>query len=140
MSFEAFPACRFYVEIGGSTQAVFTEVGGIHLEMQTQPLQEGGQNGFTHYLPGPTKVSTVTLKRGIARTDELAAWYLGNLPGEFQRQNVTITAFSREGEPLRRWTFYNAYPIKWLGPGFESASNQIAIEALELAHEGMSVG
>jgi phage tail-like protein len=137
---EAYPVCRFYLEIGGKKEAVFTQVGAIRLEMTPQTLEEGGQNDFVHQLPGPAKVSNLTLKRGLTRSNEFCQWYMSASPGSLQRKNVTLTLYDVDGKPLQRWVFRNAYPVKWISPDFDASSSTVAIESLELAHEGMSLG
>jgi phage tail-like protein len=139
MPFEAYPNCRFYVEIGGVPQAVFTEVSGLEMETEVVELEEGGNNGFVRRLPGRTKSSNLTLKRGLTRMNELFKWYLQITRGQITKQNLTVTAYDVKGEQLSRWTFENAYPIKWTGPQLISDGSAVAIEVLEIAHDGLSL-
>lgn len=140
MTVEAFPTCRFYVEIGGIAQAVFTEVTGLQMETEVMEYQEGGNNGFTHRLPGRTKVSNVTLKRGMATSNDFFKWYAQIAQGQISRQNVTVVMYDVKGDELQRWSFINAYPVKWIGPQLKSSEAATAIETLELAHEGLKLG
>lgn len=140
MSSEAYPACRFYVLIDDQAQGVFTEVSGLQIEMDVMEYQEGGNNGFVHRLPGFTKVSNLTLKRGITSTNEFYKWLNDVSAGQFKRRHVTVVMYDVTGTELMRWNFLHAYPIKWVGPQLNAAENIAAVETLELAHEGMTIG
>jgi phage tail-like protein len=140
MQSEVQAACRFYVEIGGQPQAVFTEVTGLQLEMQVTEYQEGGNNGFIHRLPGPVKVGNITLKRGLTSSNELFKWCMEVVSRQVSRQHVSVLMFDSTGQTVVRWNFRNAYPVKWVGPQFSAVGTTAAIETLELAHDGMELG
>jgi phage tail-like protein len=137
---EAYPSCRFYVMFDGQAQGVFTEVSGLQVEMDVMDYQEGGNNGFVHRLPGFTKVSNLTLKRGMTNSNDFYKWCAGIASGKFIRRHVSVVMYDAAGNELMRWNFLNAYPVKWIGPQFRAADATAAIETLELAHEGMAPG
>ncbi len=137
---EAYPSYRFYVEIAGVPQAVFTEVSGLQLETEVTELEEGGNNDFVHRLPGRTKIGNITLKRGMTSSNELLQWFLKIARGSIDRRNVTVIMYDSAGKELFRWNFIEAYPVKWTGPQFAAASTEAAVETLELTHNGMTVG
>src|ERR1043165_3545360 len=87
---DAHPACRFYVEIDSMTQAVFSEVSGLGIEMVVEEVEEGGNNGFVHRLPGRCKVSNLTLKRGITNSNDFLKWITEVARGEIKKKNVTV--------------------------------------------------
>jgi phage tail-like protein len=121
-------------------RAVFTELSGLQVETEVQEYAEGGNNSFTHRLPGRTKVGNITLKRGMTSSNELFSWYLQHLQGKtIKRVNVSVVMYDTAGEELMRWNFVNAYPVKWSGPQLTAGGNQAAIETLELAHDGLQV-
>jgi phage tail-like protein len=136
---EAYPSCRFYVMFGGAAQGVFTEVGGLQVEMDVMDYQEGGNNGFVHRLPGFTKVSNLTLKRGMTSSNEFFKWCADIASGKFTRRHVSIVMYDVAGNKLMTWNYKNAYPVKWIGPQFRASDATAAIETLELAHEGMTL-
>lgn len=136
---EAHANCRFYVQINGVSQAVFTEVSGLQAETHIEEYQEGGHNGFTHQLPGRTTVSRITLKRGIVASNELFAWYLDIMQGKIQRRNVSVVTYDSTGKELLRWNFDGAFPMKWVGPQFTADGQTAAVETLELAHKGLKL-
>jgi phage tail-like protein len=135
----AHAACRFYVEIGknggaGQIQAVFTELSGLQVEMQVTEYEEGGTNTFVHRLPGRLKVGNITLKHGLTRSNEFLSWCL-----KIERRNVSVVMYDVAGKAVLRWNFTNAYPVKWVGPQFTADSTSMAIESIELTHEGLTV-
>src|SRR5689334_18424568 len=110
----AHAACRFYVQVGeqsGALQAVFTEVSGLSVEMQTMDYEEGGTNNFVHRLPGRLKVGNVTLKHGMTKTNAFLKWCMKSQIGTLQRQNVTVVMYDSVGQPVVRWHFNKAYPV-----------------------------
>lgn len=139
MPSEAYPGCRFYVLFDDQAQGVFTEVSGLQVEMDIMEYQEGGNNSFVYRLPGFTKVSNLTLKRGMTSTNEFYNWLNAVSSGNLKRRHVTVIMYDVSGEELMRWNFINAYPVKWIGPQLRSSDNTAAVETLELAHEGMTV-
>ena len=136
---DAYPTCRFYMQIGTETQALFTEVSGLQVEITVQDVEEGGNNDFVHRLPGRAKVGNITLKRGMTRSTELLTWLLEVAGGKVTRKNVTLVMYDTARESVMRWNFRMAYPVKWSGPQFKATSAEAAVETLELAHEGIEV-
>ena len=140
MANEAYPGCRFYVLFDDQAQGVFTEVSGLQIEMDIMEYQEGGNNGFVHRLPGFTKVSNLTLKRGITDSNEFYTWLNDVSNVNLKRRHVTVVMYDASGTELVLWNFLNAYPVKWVGPQLRASDNTVAVETLELAHGGMTVG
>jgi phage tail-like protein len=130
---------HFYVEIQGIEQASFAECSGLSIETEVFEYQEGGLNEYVHRLPGRSKVSNVTLKRGITESTELWDWYRDVVQGKIERKNLSIVQYDLEGNEVMRWAFIDAYPVKWSGPSFKADANAITIETLELAHRGMDL-
>jgi phage tail-like protein len=138
-------ACRFYVEISkgngkSEIQALFTEVSGMQVEMQTTDYEEGGMNNFVHRLPGRLKVGNVTFKHGMTKSMDFLNWAMrAALEKPMERRHVTVFLYDSLGKPVVRWHFENAFPVKWVGPQFTADSTSVAIESVELAHEGIRV-
>jgi len=137
MPADGVPNCRFYVKIDGMASAVFTEMSGLQVETVVTEYEEGGNNGFVHRLPGRTKVGNVTLKRGIVASNEFFNWYSEILNGKLKFRHVDVQVFDAEGKELAKWSFANAFPVKWIGPQLAADGKNAAIETLELAHEGL---
>jgi phage tail-like protein len=136
---DPFPAFKFCVEIDSITQAVFSECSGLEAEVEVFEYEEGGLNDYVHKLPGRVKYSNLTLKRGMASSDELWDWYKKTLQGTIERKNISVTIYDTAGEECRRWNFQEAYPIKWTGPDFKADDNAVAIETLVFSHRGMQL-
>ena len=66
-------------------------------------------------------------------------WYSKVIDGKIERKNVSIVLYDQQGSEVKRWSFERAYPTKWVGPGIKSDENAVAIETLELVHEGMKL-
>ena len=92
-------------------------------------------------FPGLQKFSNLTMKRGIvADNNEFYAWWketidLANVP----RRNITIKLLNEKQEPVMVWKAVKAWPVKVEGPGLKATGNEVAIESIEVAHEGLTV-
>jgi phage tail-like protein len=136
---DAYPTCRFYVQIDNSVHALFTEATGLEVTVKPDPVEEGGVNEFVHQLPGRATVGNLTLKRGMTRSHEFLKWLLEVASGRVTRRNITLIMYDTALDVVARWNFRMAYPVKWSGPQFRAASNESAVESLELAHEGVEL-
>ena len=140
--YAAFP---FVVEIGGESQAGFTECTLPVLEVEVEEVKEGGFNVGTHLLPGRVKRGSVTLKRGLTKPDDLLKWYSSIAQGTIERRTVSVVFYDNQPgrgarpKEVMRWNLVGAYPHKWTGPALNSASNQVAIETLELSFQSVTV-
>ena len=128
---------RFLVEIHGLIVGGFSEVSGLQAETEFEEKREGGVNDYIHKLPKITKYPNITLKRGITDCDVLWKWHQDVVNGKVERKTVSIILMDSEGNEKWRWSFERAYPVKWAGPDLKADSNTIAVETLELAHNGM---
>ena len=136
---EARPGCRFYVKVDKLEQAaVFTELSGLSMEVAVEDVEEGGQNGYVHRLPGRCKVGNITLKRGLTTSNDFLKWSFEVAQGMITPRNVTITLFNTDGTTGMQWNVLNAYPVKWSGPQFKADDTAVAIESVELAHSGFT--
>jgi len=134
---DANPSCRFYVDVGGKKQALFTEVSGLGVEMEVEEVREGGNNNFVHRLPGPCKTGTLVLHGGLLSSSEFFKWMMDAAHGKIERRNISVILYDPQGKEQARWNFNNAFPVKWTGPQFKAHDATVAIEALEIAHEGL---
>ena len=130
---------NFAVEISGLIVGGFSEVSGLQAEIEVQEYREGGVNEYVHKRAGPTKYSSnLVLRRGIADATELWSWYWDVMQGTIKRKAVDVVLMDGAGGEKRRWKFQNAYPVKWTGPDLKAAASEVAVEAVELAHEGLT--
>lgn len=128
---------NFLVELDNVARAHFQEASGFDSTIDVTEYREGGENTTVRKLPTLTKYSNITLKWGLTGDRELYDWHRDAVNGDVVRKNGSIVALDRKGEEVARWNFFNAWPTKWDGPDFNSTSNEVAVEMLELAHEGI---
>ena len=133
---------KFSVEGVGEIGA-FTEVSGLSVEVDVVEIKEGGQNHFSHKVPGPMRWPNIVLKRGVTDSDNLFDWFAKTsgegFAGEgnaLKRTQGQVTVVDAKGDPVRAWAFEEAFPVKWTGPTMTSSSTDVAIEELEIAHHG----
>ncbi len=110
---------------------------GFDTTIDVTEYREGGENTTPRKLPGQTKYSNIVLKWGLTDDRELYDWMLQTVQGDIQRKNGSIVVLDSAGNEVVRWNFRNAWPAKWDGPDFTAKGNDVAIETLELAHEGV---
>jgi phage tail-like protein len=136
---DPFNNFNFLVEIDGITRAAFHEASGFDSAIDVIEHREGGENTTVRKLPGMTKYSNITLKWGTAPDHDLYDWHRQWVTGDpaATRRNGSIVLLDRQGQEQIRWNFFNAWPSKWTGPSFTAEGNDVAIETLELAHEGL---
>lgn len=128
---------RYYVHIDGIEHAVFSEVSGLQMETELFEYKEGGNNSYVYRLPTSTKAGNVTLKRGVAKDNELFKWYQRIASGIMDLRAVTITIYAtQDSKDVIRWNFQDAFPCKWTGPQLSASTDTVAIETLEFAHMG----
>lgn len=130
---------RFIVEIDGILQAGFTEVVLSSASSDIIEYREG-ETPKVSKIPGLTKYSNLVLKRGVTGSMELYNWYKKVEEGEISipRKKVSIVLLDEQGNEYARWNFVNAWPTKYAAPYLNARGNEIAIETLEIAHEGMT--
>ncbi len=135
---DPYPSFNFAVEISGLFVAGFNEVSGLQAEIEVQEYREGGVNEYIHKRAGPARYpSNLILKRGIGDNTELWSWYCQVLQGTIERKSLDVVLMDASGAEQRRWTFKNAYPVKWAGADLKAQGSEVAIESMELAHEGL---
>jgi len=134
---DPYLAFNFKVEIRGLVVAGFSEVSGLQAETETEDYREGGLNQYVHKLAKLTKYPNLVLKRGLTDSEVLWQWHQQVVAGTIQRQNGSVILLDATSTEKWRWNFSQAYPVKWMGPDFKADGNSVAIETLELVHNGI---
>jgi len=136
---------NYRVEIEGLLVAGFSEVSGLEQEIEIEEYKESGVD-FIHKLPSGIKYSNIILKKGMTDATSLRDWYEATLKSVRYKKNpipkkpiVYITLMDAQGEEKIRFSLKSVYPIKWIGPQLNANASEIAIETLELVHEGFEV-
>ncbi|QLE58020.1 phage tail protein [Nostoc sp. TCL26-01] len=128
---------NFAVEIGGVVVGGFSEVSGLSSEIELESYQEGGLNDYIHKFPKHTTYPNLVLSRGLVNIDLFYIWYQATSQGLIQQLNGTILLLNSQQIPVMWWTFKQAYPVKWEGPRLNANSDEIAVERIELVHQGI---
>lgn len=130
---------RFKLEIDGLAAGGFTEVSGFDATIEPIEYREGDMATETPMkVAGLRKYGNITLKKGIIEGKVLYDWVFKGLTGEVERKTVTVSLLDEKQAAVSSWKVINAWPTKYTAPDFNATSNEIAIETLELAHEGMT--
>lgn len=142
------PKFHFQVEWGDDFRIGFTEVSGLDFETEVIEYREGNSKKYNKTMqPGLTKFSNVTLKRGIFEgdyhfyTEWRKTYYFqeGNDTGSKYRRTVTIKLLNENHEPMITWKLQNAWPSKVQSTDLKADANEVAIETMELVHEGLEI-
>ena len=142
------PKFHFLVEWGSDFRMGFTEVSGLDFETEVIEYREGSSKKYNKTKqPGLTKYSNVTLKRGTFQGDfdffkEWQKTYFfqeGNDTGSIYRRSITIKLLNEQHEPIITWVLENAWPSKAQSTDLKADANEVAIETLELVHEGLTI-
>ncbi len=132
----------FALEVNGTEVAHFMECSGMKSSAEVYTIQEGGVNGHVHKRAGPSKWDNIVLKTATNVSSELLRWRDEYLQDKFDTQLGTsgsIVIRANSGEELRRYNFVSAWPVHWEGPSLNSGGSELAIETLEIAHEGIYI-
>lgn len=119
------------VAVGG-----FAECSGLEMSMKVHDHEEGGNN-VTLRFPGRITWSNIILKRGLATNTTLWDWYYGYVEGRGKRRDGVIVLMTELHVPNNVWYFRRGLPLKYTGPTLNATQNQIALEQIEIAHEGI---
>lgn len=128
---------RFRLEIGGINEAHFSEVTGFDSTVDAIDYREGDDPTHVRKLPGLTKYSPVTLKRGITDSMDLYNWYNDIVAGKIRRETVAIVVLDEEGKDKARFEITEAWPSKYDPMDLNAKGNDVSIETMELVNEGI---
>lgn len=128
---------NFIVEIDGIARAGFQECSGLDTAQDPVEYREGNEGLTVRKLTTLVKYSNITLKWGITEDSELWDWRKTIMDGNDERRNGSIILLDTKGEEKVRWNFREGWPTKWTGPTFNATGSEVAVETLEIAHEGL---
>ena len=136
---DPFRNFNFLIELDGIAQASFTECSGLGSTTEVIENREGGDNVTVRKLPGKNSYSDISLKWGLTDSTELWDWRQQIVDGNIVRKNGSIVVYDlANSTEVARWNFVRAWPTKWEGPSLSAKGNDIAIDTLVLAHEGLT--
>jgi len=134
---DPFASFNFKLEVEGITVAGFSEVTGLNQESNVIDYREGQEPITPRKLPGLNKFGNVTLKRGISPDLSVYNWRKTVTDGDIERRNASVVLHNEKHEEVVRWNLVNAWPSKYTGPDLKANANEVAIESVELTHEGV---
>jgi phage tail-like protein len=138
---ETAVSLRFQVHVDRfGTLGLWTKCEGLGIEYDVFEYKEGGQNGFIHRIPGRAKYANVKLTRPIDKQSAKVAEWMASIQATAKRQTAEISVLDPNGEVVATWNLAGVFPARWTGPTLDVAGNQVAIETLELAHNGFMGG
>ena len=134
------PTFHFTVDWGGK-RIGFSEVSGLTIENSVIEYREGSSPEYSSIkMPGIRKFSNITLKRGVVKSDnEFFKWLSTIKLNKVERRDLTISLLNEEHQPVMVWKVRNAFPVKLEGPILKASGNEVAIESIEIAHEGLEI-
>lgn len=135
-----WPLSKFYFQVKIADQeALFQEVSGLDIEAQVIEYRYGNSSEFpTIKMPGIGRLSNVTLKKGVFKGDnKFWDWFDQIKENVVERNEVKIRLVDESSAPMMVWTLKNAWPTKITGTDLKPEGNEVVVETLEIAHEGL---
>ncbi len=137
-----WPLPKFYFQVKWDSEVMsFQEISGLDIEAQPIEYRHGDSPEFsTISMPGIKKSSNVTMKKGVFKSDnKFWDWFKQIKMNTVKRVPVTISLLDEAGAPTMVWTLANAWPTKISGTDMKADGNEVAIETIEIAHEGITI-
>ena len=137
---DPFQTGNFLVEIDGIASSSFSEVSGLEASIEVIDYRAGDLKENTpQKLPGLNRFTNITLKRGLTQDLSLWNWINSGLTGTLERAAVSITLLDQADKPVLIWRLRNAWPCRWSGPTLNGSCAEVAVETLEICHEGLQL-
>ena len=137
---DPYSGFNFQVTIDGVTDGVetsFSEASGLEVEIPPIEYRDGNEDSTLRKIPGIKKFTNIVLKRGITGDLSLWRWTQEVLDGKVRRADGTIRLLDESREEVLRWSFVRGWPCRYSGPSLNAESSEVAIEVLEICHEGL---
>jgi len=137
-----YPLSKFHFQVNwGGTQIGFSEVSGLDIESEIIEYRQGASPDFSKIkMPGMVKYANITMKKGMLKGDnEYYEWLQTIQLNTVERRDITISLLNEEHMPVVVWKVRNAFPTKISGTDLKADGNEVAIETLEIAHEGLTI-
>ncbi|MDD1616995.1 MAG: hypothetical protein CG439_2168 [Methylococcaceae bacterium NSP1-2] len=140
---QEYPIPRFHFQVDwGGTKISFTEVTGLVMEREKIEYRHSDSKDFNKIaMPGMVKNANITLKRGKFEGDFDYNTWLEEIANERvnNRRDLTIRLLNEKHVPVAAWSAARCFPVKVTAPDLKSDANEIAVESIEVAHEGLKL-
>ena len=137
-----WPLPKFSFQVKWDSEVMsFQEVSGLQVEVEELKYRAGDSKSFgVIKMPGMMKVGNVTMKKGVYKGDnKFWAWFNEIKMNTIKRKPVTISLLDETGAPTMTWTLLNAWPLKITSTDLKAEGNEVAIETIEIVHEGLTI-
>jgi phage tail-like protein len=124
---------------GTAVKGSFSECTGLDVSMDPIEYRNGSEDFTPRKIPGLKKFPNIVLKRGIIGDLSFWNWILEGMNGAVHRTEGAIILIDEAKNEVMRWHFKRGWPTKFTGPALNAKTNEIAMETLEIAHEGLSI-
>jgi phage tail-like protein len=141
-STSVWPLPKFHFQVKwDDTEVAFQEVSGLDMESQAIEYRAGNSPTFsTVKMPGLKKYSNITMKKGVFKSDStLFTWFNEVQMNIIKRKALTISLLDEGHNPTMVWKVQNAFPVKVTGTDLKAEGNEVAVESIEIAHEGLVI-
>lgn len=141
-SVDVWPLPKFSFRVKWDTNVMlFQEVSGLDVESTPVEYRHGDSPAFSVIkMPGIKKYGNVTMKKGVFKADnKFGDWFNQIKMNTIKRVPVTISLLDEAGNPTMVWTLSNAWPTKITGTDLKAEGNEVAVETIEIAHEGLTI-
>ncbi len=124
---------------GKAVKGSFMEVSGFGVEMPAIEYRNGSENITMRKIPGLIKYTNIVLKWGVTGDLIFWNWVVAGMNGLVQRAPGSIVLLNENRAEVQRWNFTNGWPCKWTGTSLNAKNNEIAMDTLEICHEGLQI-
>lgn len=142
---DPYPGYCFEILIDGisddgmAVKGSFAEASGLEVEIQPIEYRNGAEDTTVRKIAGLKKFPNIVLKRGLIGDDGLWNWIKEGMDGKVHRTEGHVVLLDENRQEVMRWNFTRGWPCKWTGPGLNAKNNEIAMETLEICHEGLNL-
>jgi phage tail-like protein len=142
---DPYAGYNFLVTVNGVSddgQAVsgsFMEVSGLEVEVTPIEYRHGSEGTTVRKMPGLAKYTNLVCKRGVTGDVAFWNWILTGIQGQLLRADGAIMLLDENRQEVMRWNFRRGWACKYTGPAFNAANNEIAMETVEICHEGLEI-
>jgi phage tail-like protein len=124
---------------GTAVRGSFAEASGLEVEVSPIEYRTGSEDITVRKMPGLKKFANIVLKRGVIGDLAFWNWIVEGMNGLVHRTEGSVVLLDENRREVMRWNFRRGWPYKWTGPGLNAKNNEIAMETLEICHEGLEI-
>ncbi|MDQ4054023.1 MAG: phage tail protein [Actinomycetota bacterium] len=116
----------------------FSECDGLKMLQEIETRHEGGLNNTEHRFPTRITWPNLVLTRGVSRISQSGwDWLYGFGDGRVRRMDGIVVLLDDRHLPHNVWKFRKGFPVRFDGPKLKAGASEVAVETLEIAHEGL---